>query len=154
MKTILQKTTNTNKPASILDPNEVDQIIKEHSKSFSFASSFLTPEKKRGIRALYAFCRYIDDLADKHPEKALTAGAKSAITLLLEAEQDFFSSNPQHPIIRTFKETYTKYSISAQYVKDLIYGCKRDLTQKRYRNFAELSEYCYQVASTVGYMSA
>ena len=39
-------------------------IAKEHSKTFYFASLFLTAEKRRAVWAVYAFCRSADDVAD------------------------------------------------------------------------------------------
>jgi phytoene synthase len=45
------------------------------------------------------------------------------------------------------------YSIPRGYADQLIDGIRRDLRQNRYQSFAELTEYCYGVASTVGLMA-
>jgi phytoene synthase len=45
-----------------------------------------------------------------------------------------------------------RHQIPAEYPLDLIEGCRMDLNQVRYRNFAELRVFCYRVASTVGLM--
>ena len=39
-------------------------ITAQHSKSFYLASSFLPEEKRAAVRALYAFCRTVDDIVD------------------------------------------------------------------------------------------
>ena len=40
-------------------------ITAEHSKSFHFASGLLPEEKRSAVRALYAFCRTVDDIVDE-----------------------------------------------------------------------------------------
>src|SRR5690349_10291813 len=39
-------------------------LTARHSRTFSLASGLLPPEKRRAMRALYAFCRTSDDLVD------------------------------------------------------------------------------------------
>src|SRR5512143_2200758 len=40
-------------------------ITREHSKSFHLASALLPEEKRSAVRALYAFCRTVDDIVDR-----------------------------------------------------------------------------------------
>ena len=40
-----------------------------HSKSFYFASGLLPEEKRLAVRALYAFCRTVDDIVDEVESK-------------------------------------------------------------------------------------
>ena len=42
-----------------------EKITAEHSKSFYLASGLLTEEKRSAVRALYAFCRTVDDIVDE-----------------------------------------------------------------------------------------
>ena len=42
-----------------------EAVTAEHSKSFHFASGLLPEEKRAAVRALYAFCRTVDDLVDE-----------------------------------------------------------------------------------------
>src|SRR5262245_25824941 len=42
-----------------------EHITRRHSRSFFLSSQFLPPEKRRAIRALYAFCRTSDDMVDQ-----------------------------------------------------------------------------------------
>jgi phytoene synthase len=48
----------------------------------------------------------------------------------------------------------SKYQIPVEYPLDLIKGVVQDTHKKRYRDFEELYEYSYRVASTVGLMSS
>ena len=40
-------------------------ITREHSKTFFLATALLPRAKRRAMRALYAFCRVTDNLADE-----------------------------------------------------------------------------------------
>src|SRR5690242_8609344 len=42
-----------------------EAITAAHSRSFHFASSLLPEEKRSAVRALYAFCRTVDDIVDE-----------------------------------------------------------------------------------------
>ena len=41
-----------------------DSVTAAHSHSFALATRLLPPDKRRSVRALYAFCRVTDDLVD------------------------------------------------------------------------------------------
>lgn len=44
---------------------QTELVIREHSKTFFFATALLPTRERRAIRALYAFCRASDDLVDR-----------------------------------------------------------------------------------------
>lgn len=44
---------------------QAEKVTAEHSKSFYFASGLLPEEKRCAVRALYAFCRTVDDIVDE-----------------------------------------------------------------------------------------
>ena len=44
--------------------HQCDEITRQHSRTFYLASVLLPAEKRRAIRALYAFCRLSDDHVD------------------------------------------------------------------------------------------
>jgi len=43
---------------------QAERMTAAHSKSFHFASGLLTVEKRSAVRALYSFCRTVDDIVD------------------------------------------------------------------------------------------
>ena len=57
------------------------------------------------------------------------------------------------PVPLAWADTQTRFRIPRGYADQLIDGVCRDLSQSRYQTFAELTEYCYGVASTVGLMA-
>ena len=124
-------------------------ITREHSKSFHLASALLPEEKRSAVRALYAFCRTVDDIVDQP-----TAVARDA-SLDYWRRQVQAASEPDQgdPVAAAWGDTLLRYHIPRHYALQLIDGVARDMTQTRYATFDDLSTYCYGVASTVGLMS-
>ncbi len=126
-----------------------DDVTRFHSRTFYMASSLLPSHKRRAVRALYAFCRVTDNLVDETP-----AGV-DAQALLRNWQQCVALPHPPpyEPVALAWADTQARFQIPAGYAIQLIQGVARDLTQKRYRTFADLAEYSYGVASTVGLMA-
>ncbi len=124
-------------------------ITREHSKSFHLASSLLPEEKRLAIRALYAFCRTVDDIVDR------PAGTNRDASLDYWRAQVQSTSVPDadNPVAAAWVDTLLRYAMPRRYALQLIDGVERDMFQTRYATFDDLSTYCYGVASTVGLMS-
>lgn len=124
-------------------------ITKRQAKNFYYAFLFLPRPKREAIYAVYAFCRYCDDIADGDQPVATQQ-------LLLEAwrqELDScYAGKPTHLITRALQSVIDTYGIPKHYFEELIDGVEMDLTIRRYATFADLERYCYRVASVVGLM--
>ena len=127
---------------------QAEKITAEHSKSFHFASGLLPEEKRSAVRALYAFCRTVDDIVDESTDDER------------DSRLDYWRGMVEHAsfpdedlVAAAWADTITRYHIPRHYAMQLIDGVNRDLTQSRYQTFEELATYCYGVASTVGLMS-
>lgn len=125
-----------------------DEITRQHSKTFYLASSLMPKTTRQAIRALYAFCRACDDMMD-HPASDEPLADLEAWRMKTTRLQ----LNETDLIALAWNDTRLKYSIPSIYADQLINGVQMDYTCKRYQTFAELAEYCYGVASTVGLMS-
>ncbi len=132
------------------DIEQCEDIIKKHSFTFYKAFSKIKNKKQReAIYAVYAFCRYADDLIDLYHDEA---GLK-----LLESELLLFKEGItiNHFRWRALRKT-TRYFYPKDYdykpFFELIEGQKMDLHKKTYATEEELLDYCYHVAGTVGLM--
>lgn len=123
-------------------------VTAEHSKSFHFASGLLPEEKRSAVRALYPFCRTVDDIVDESSDDERELRLEYWRTMI---ETGSFADNDL--VAAAWADTVTRYHIPRHYALQLIDGVNRDLTQSRYQTFDELATYCYGVASTVGLMS-
>lgn len=124
-----------------------ESMIAIHSKSFLLASSLLPAEKRRAVRALYAFCRVTDDIVDR--------GSGDTRTQLEQWHRRILAHHPPHDdlVAIAWADARVRYHVPVRYAEQLIEGVARDLTHTRYQTFEELAAYCYGVASTVGLMS-
>lgn len=127
-----------------------DEVTYENSRTFFMASSLLPYEKRRGARALYAFCRITDDIVDE-PKSSLEYRQKNLDSWRTEimAERPPEDSS----VCLAWADTQAKFNIPRGYATQLIDGCERDIAQTRYETFSDLAEYSYGVASTVGLMA-
>ena len=124
-----------------------EQMTAYHSRSFHMASALLPANKRRAVRALYAFCRVSDDLVDH--------GKGNVAAQLAQWRQQALSSHAysEDPVVLAWTDARLRYHIPLHYAHQLIDGVARDLTQTSYQTFTDLATYCYSVASTVGLMS-
>jgi phytoene synthase len=128
---------------------QAESITAEHSKSFHFASGLLPEEKRSAVRALYAFCRTVDDIVD---EVELKKDRDFELNYWRDVVQTA-SSSTGDMVATAWADTLVRYHIPRHYALQLIDGVARDLSQMRYQTFGDLATYCYGVASTVGLMS-
>jgi phytoene synthase len=124
-------------------------ITRENSRTFYMASGLLPADKRRAVRALYAFCRVTDNIAD------INEGDFAARAALDKWRVKVMSphSAANDAVMLAWADTLARYHIPRGYAQQLIDGVARDLMQKRYETFADLAEYSYGVASTVGLMA-
>lgn len=126
------------------------EITRDHSKSFFFSTSFLPGEKRRAIRAFYAFCRTTDDMVDvlakDEPEMRAVLAAWRCASRQTPGEQD-------NPVLAAWTTVRDRYGVPQSLIEELIDGCEMDLTISRYDTWEDLRRYCYCVASTVGLVS-
>jgi phytoene synthase len=124
------------------------RITAQHSKSFHFASGLLPEEKRAAVRALYAFCRTVDDTVDESADSARESHLDYWRRMV-----EYGSFHTNDLVATAWAVTLARYHIPRHYALQLIDGVNRDLFQLRYQTFDELATYCYGVASTVGLMS-
>ena len=124
------------------------EIAREHGRTFYLASSCMTPQRRRAIRATYAWCRIADDIVDGVPTES--AGDPADALARWEAEID----RPTDPVAIAFAAARHQYNVPTRPVRDLIAGARMDLQPGQYESWEDLRVYCYHVAGTVGLMVA
>jgi phytoene synthase len=132
------------------------------AKTFYFASLFLQKDKRRACYAVYAFCRYVDDLIDNAPQGTLKETTLQLISTWRSALQNVYNSGnikDQLPgetqlVMIAWADTLQRYSIPAHLPEELIEGVLMDTYITRFPDFQSLYSYCYKVASVVGLMTS
>lgn len=135
------------------------KVTYKYAKTFYFASHFLPKEKRNACYAVYAFCRYVDDMVDSFEKNDSDISYNVASTKLLqewekELELLYEGVKSSHQIMIGWMWVIERYHISLSLPKELIEGVLMDTYITTFETFEELYIYCYKVASVVGLMTS
>jgi phytoene synthase len=124
------------------------RITLRHGANFSVGFRFLPDTKRRAVYAAYAFCRWVDDIADDPgndvPERLD----------LCEAElESCYAGTATHPITVALRDAIAHFPVPKSAFAALIRGCRQDLEKSRYASFDELLGYCDLVATSISDIS-
>jgi len=124
-----------------------EKMIREHSRTFHFATAFLPAGKRRAVRALYGFCRATDDLVDRRNANVADIERwRAQVALPPDRQKD--------PVLVAWASIREAFGADRRYEQELIDGVRMDAAPRpRYRTWEDLERYCYLVASTVGMLS-
>ncbi len=122
-----------------------NEVLKRNGKSFYFASLALDREQVERCARLYAFCRYVDDLADEADDK------QDAHRRLLRVIDDLQARRSSDVVVADFLALSIECAFSIEPAVDLVQGVLQDLEREvLLEDVAALHHYCYRVAGTVG----
>ena len=127
-----------------------EHVAKTQARNFYYSFVTLSPERKAAMCAIYAFMRYSDDVSDE--AAADTSKAEEMHAWRVALDKAFAGEYGDSLILPAFHDTVQKYHIPARYFHDLIDGTEMDLVKNRYETWEELHQYCYRVASVVGFV--
>ncbi len=149
----LPKPSPSAKPcASVEEAYEIcRQVTAQYAKTFYLGTLLMPPAKRKAIWAIYLWCRRTDELVDG-PQAAMTT--PETLDRWEEHLEAIFAGHPQDDADVALVDTLEQFPMDIQPFRDMIAGQRMDLYRCRYQTFAELDEYCYRVAGTVGLMSS
>jgi squalene synthase HpnC len=114
-------------------------------ENFPVASLLIRRRHRAVILAFYDFARSADDIADHPsatPEQKFVALARMRATLLGEADVE--------PSARRLRSALAERGLRSRHALDLLEAFTRDVTKTRYRDWADLIDYCSYSAAPVG----
>jgi len=126
------------------------QITNKSNSSFLSAFRVLPKNKRKALYAVYAWCRYTDDIADAKKERE---EKRDDMLQWHEELEQTFAGNPSLTITENLKHCITTYPINKAYFLEMIEVMQNDINGYHYESWEELIRYCHGVASTVGLMS-
>lgn len=135
-----------------------EEVMRKNASSFYAAFKKIEREKFLDIAAVYAFCRYADDLADTESQSETTR--LQLLNLLEQDVKSLYDGSNQ-------RDNYKKYAwwlafenavrvrqIPINALLEQIDGQKSDFNFKEIADKSDLILYCKKVAGTVGLMLA
>eukprot|EP00984_Skeletonema_dohrnii_P015532 scaffold6731_cov81-Skeletonema_dohrnii-CCMP3373.AAC.1 len=130
----------------------IKELMKTHDPILLFVSRLLDADTARDASALYAWCRRLDEITDDPSSDVATIQPR-----LSDWERRFDMICRNEPVddmdraLAMYVQRNDDLELSP--FVDMISGMKEDTVQNRtISNMAELDEYAYQVAGTVGLM--
>jgi phytoene synthase len=129
------------------DYRRCGDITRQSSSNFYYAFMLLPVERRRSLYAVYAFCRFVDDVAD---DESIREPARLLSRWREELARVYGEGTPTRAISRALADTVRRFSVPRRCFEELIAGMEMDLSRKRYATFEELHRYCYRAAAVVG----
>ena len=129
----------------------VQQKAAASGSSFYYAFLFLPPAQRAAITAFYAFCREVDDVVDEVSDPSV---AQAKLAWWEREVHQAFAGQASHPALQALMPHVQTFSITAAHLLAVVEGCRMDLSQSRYLDYAGLRHYCHLVAGVVGEVSA
>jgi 15-cis-phytoene synthase len=129
---------------------ECEQITWSQARNFAYGIRLLPPDKRRGLAAIYAFARRIDDIGDGD----LPAADK--LTQLEAARQQITSDiDPasEDLVLRALADVAKRFPVPMAAFGEVVDGCVADVNGTTYQTFEELHQYCRCVAGAIGRLS-
>lgn len=99
------------------------------------------------MRHVYAFFRMVDDVVD---EESNPLKQREMIAFWRDCIINMDDRQRAIPVLQGLKKSIDRFQISKDLFLELIRGCEMDIEKKRYKDYDELRQYCYLVASVVG----
>ncbi len=126
------------------------QRTRDSGSSFYYAFNFLPDIKRRGMMALYAFCREVDDVADEIEDQQ---EALQQMQGWRDEVHAVFHDHPQHPVGQELQWACQHFAWDEELFYELMDGMLTDISHKPFVKASDLSLYCYRVAGVVGLLT-
>jgi len=123
------------------------QLATRHYENFHVASLLLPRQLRPHFHAIYAYCRWSDDLADE------VASPQQSLDLLdwWEAElRACYAGQTRHPVFVALRETIREFAIPIDPFAELLIAFRRDQQVRRYQTPDDVLGYCRYSANPVG----
>ncbi len=124
---------------------------RRHGENFTVVSWFLPRELRAPMFAVYAFCRFTDNLGDD-PDAEPAVRLERLDHWQADLERAFDGSGPQHPINLALQHVAESKPLRVDPFRRLIEANRLDQGKTRYETFQDVLGYCDLSANPVGEM--
>jgi 15-cis-phytoene synthase len=153
---------------------ECERITWSQARNFAYGIRLLPPAKRRGLAAIYAFARRIDDIGDgTMPAGQKIADLEQARRAVLDlgaakppgapeppgpakpsgAAKPPGTDSPADPVLIALAGVQRDFPVPLEAFSELIDGCIADVRGTSYQTFDDLLWYCRCVAGSIGRLS-
>jgi 15-cis-phytoene synthase len=129
-----------------VEAQDAKMVLRQNGRSFHFASHVLGKRQAENAARLYALCRAIDDIADDATD------SQQADARLHSLSQALARHDANDRIAASALHLHQDTGFELEVLLALIDGVRSDLKPVRFVDEAQLVDYAYAVAGTVGLM--
>ena len=148
-----------------------ERLAKSHYENFTVGSLLIPRAKRRHLYAIYAYCRWVDDLGDEPLShvRAITSQVgwpigpndenvdedKHRLELLGRWSEELelcYTGEPRHPVMVALQETVRTFEIPKEPFLKLIDANRMEQRNKRHPTYKDLLYYCDHSANPVGHL--
>jgi len=119
-------------------------VATSHYENFTLASWLLPKTLRPHFYAVYAWCRWADDLADE------TDDSLNLLSWWQEELHAAYEAEPRHAVTVALAQTVKQFQIPRQLFERLLHAFRQDQRVNRYETFPQLLNYCCNSANPVG----
>jgi squalene synthase HpnC len=124
-------------------------VARSHYENFAVVSFLLPRRLIPHFHAVYAYCRWSDDIADE------TSGGPETLQLIDSWRLELlacYRGHPRHPVMIALRDTIQRFAIPPEPFLNLLVAFTQDQRIKTYSTFEQLREYCVNSANPVGHL--
>ena len=147
-------------------------LARSHYENFTVGSLLIPKQTRRYVHAIYAYCRWVDDLGDESAaglsESLAQAGWNPPSASNLESTSDLgaakldlldawqsdleacYDGEPCHPVMVALQDTVRRFDIPREPFLKLIEANRMEQRMDRYPTYRDLAHYCDHSANPVG----
>ena len=123
------------------------ELTQRSGSSFAAAFWMFPREKRLAVYAIYAFCRFADDIAD---DPALRGDRRALLARWRDELAAAYAGEARHPVGIALGDAVRRFELPREIFEELLRGVESDLTRTPFETFDDVTRYCFRVASTVG----
>jgi phytoene synthase len=126
-----------------------ESLTRSRAANFYYGIRLLPPDRRRGLCAVYAMARRVDDIGDG----GLDEQAKLDQLETVRRSLANLSVDAADPVVAALGDAARRFDLPLDALEDLVGGVEMDVLGATYPAFADLEVYCRRVAGSVGRLS-
>jgi phytoene synthase len=124
--------------------------LAHHGRTFSFAARLLGPRERARVAAVYAYCRFTDDLVDE-AHGASRAELHDRLDQWLGVSREAYDGRVTGAsAVDRAMHDMREHGLPFRYAEELIAGMRSDIDAPLFQDLTQLRAYTYRVAGVVG----
>jgi squalene synthase HpnD len=128
-----------------------EHVTRTRARNFYYGIRLLPGPKRRGLCAIYAFARRVDDIGDG--TGTLTDEERLARLEAARRSVELAAPGSPDPVLSALGHARASFPIPMEAFADLIDGVEMDVLGTSYESFGDLETYCRRVAGSIGRLS-